>query len=123
MWHAPRPPERGVENARVVRIHREIMGADVFTGEEDLLPGLAAIARAIDSALLIRSMSMAQCRDVHEIRVRRMDTHLADLTRVFQSQVHPGLACIGCLIDAVAVGDVSTEGGLTHAGIAHVGTR
>ena len=95
MWHAPRPPERGVENARVVRIHGEIMRTDFFTGEEDLLPGLAAIARAIDSALLIRPMSMAQCRDVHEIRVLGMDTHLADLTRIFQSQVHPGLASIG----------------------------
>src|SRR6266704_1141780 len=104
MRHAPRPPECRVEDAWVVRVHRKIVASGVFTTEQDVFPCLAAIARAVDSTLLIRSMGVPQCRDIHQVRVLCMDAYSAYLARVFQSQVIPCLAPIGCLPDATSCG-------------------
>ena len=52
-------PHAGEQDARVVGIHHEARGADVFVHEQHLLPGLAAVLRAVDAALLLRPVGVA----------------------------------------------------------------
>ena len=60
--------------------------------EEDFLPGGAAVERAIDAAVRVGSVDVAQRRHVHTIRVRRVHHDASDLARGFEPDVGPGLA-------------------------------
>src|SRR6185312_10390871 len=53
----PRGPQRGVDHLRVGGIKREVNGSGVVVGEQHLLPGGAAVGRAVDAAV--------RCRRVH----------------------------------------------------------
>ena len=50
-----------------------------FVVEEDLLPGGAAVGGAIDAALGIGIVDVAERRDIDAIRVGRVDGDAADL--------------------------------------------
>jgi hypothetical protein len=53
-WRTPRRPTARRREPRVLRVDGEVDGADVVRVvglEQDLLPGLAAVQRAIDAAL------------------------------------------------------------------------
>src|SRR5207247_8430853 len=50
-------PRAGEESPRVVRIHREIGNSGVLVHEEDPLPGLPAVHRAVNAALLLRAVT------------------------------------------------------------------
>ena len=99
------------------------MAAGVLVAKEDALPGLAAIARAIDAALLVRAMRVTERGDVDEIGILRVDAHLADVARLREAAVRPGLAAVGGLVDAVAVRDVAANRRLAHADVDHVAGR
>ena len=67
---APEAPGRGVEDARIRRVHRQVDRAGVAIDEEDALPVLAAVARAIDAAHVVRAEGVAQRGDVDEVGIR-----------------------------------------------------
>src|SRR5919201_2063074 len=83
---ALRLPEGGVEDAGVVRVHGEVDGAGPLAAKEDLLPGGAAVARAIEPALLVRSPGVAQRRDVDQVGVVRVDADLGNVPGIGQAK-------------------------------------
>ena len=64
-------PHRGVEDARVRRVHLELESAHVVAHEQDALPGLAAVARAVDAPLVVRPEGVAERGGIHHVRVAR----------------------------------------------------
>ncbi len=57
-------PESGVENARIVGVQSDIVRADLLVKEQNVLPGLAAIAGAEDAALPIGAVSVSESSDI-----------------------------------------------------------
>ena len=51
----------------------EVDDAGLFVLEEDLLPGLATVLAAVDTAVLARPERVADRRYVDQVRIRRMD--------------------------------------------------
>src|SRR5690606_20477642 len=64
---APGFPDRGVEDARVGRVHRQVDRAGLAALVQHQLPGLAAVFRAVDAALRVVAPDMAERRDVDQI--------------------------------------------------------
>ena len=58
---------------------------------------------------------MPERRDEHGLLVARMDQHIADLARVLQPDMLPGLARVERAVDAVAVAEVPPDARLAHA--------
>src|SRR5215813_2745549 len=83
----PRLPERGVEHLGLARIHHEVGDAGGVVAEEDLLPRLAAVVRAIDASVGTGTEHVPLRADVDEVRVLRMDAHARDLPRVGKADV------------------------------------
>src|SRR5262249_27740834 len=110
-------PDRGVEPARVGQVEREVDRAGASALVEHPLPGTPAVARAVDPALLVRAPGVAECRDVHDVRVGRVDAHAADVAGVGQAEVAPGLPAVVGAVDAVAVRDVAPDRRLARAGV------
>src|SRR5512146_496930 len=67
-----------VENAAVRRIDRDVGEAGVLVDELDPVPGLAAIRRLVDAALRIRTKEVTGRRDVHDLRIVRIDHDAGD---------------------------------------------
>ena len=63
---------------------------------------------------------MAQRCHVDQVRVLRVDADHADLLRVLQTDVRPGLACVQRLVNAVAVRGIAADRALACAHINHV---
>ena len=115
----PRPPhdlpEPCVEDARVEGVHLQLRGASFFVDAEDLLPGLAAVLRAVDAPLLVRAARMTERGDVDQVRVRGVDPHAGDLPRGVEPRVGPGPARVCGLPDAVAGREVPSDRRLSHS--------
>ena len=77
--------------------------------------------RAEEATLLVWAVGMAERGDIDDVGIGRMDAHLADIARIFEAEMRPGLARVGGLVDAVAMRDIAANGGLAHANIDHVG--
>src|SRR5690606_14656445 len=120
---AARLPGTGVEDARVRRVHRDLVNPGIFADEEDALPGLAAVGRAVQPAVRIGTEDVAERRDVDDVRVRGVDRDLADVAGRLQAHVLPALSGIGGLVDAVAARDVAADRRLAHPDIDHVRVR
>src|SRR5205085_12378395 len=97
---APRLPHRRVEVAGVARIEREIDGARILALEQHVLPAGAAVLRAEDAALAIRSPRVPERRDIGDVRIARMHAHASDVARVAQADVLPRAPAVGRSIDA-----------------------
>ena len=69
---------------------------------EDVLPRLAAVVGAEDAALLVRAPQVTHRRNVHDVRVARMDEDAPDVLRGVEAHVAPGVPGVGGLVDAVA---------------------
>jgi hypothetical protein len=102
-------PERGVQDPRVRRIHREVRRARLVVDVQDLLPRFAAVLGTEDAALGVRAPDVALRRDVDEVGVLRVHAHARDLARVLESHVLPGAAGVGRLVHAVAVRGVAAD--------------
>src|SRR4029077_3171030 len=83
-WRTTRVPERGVNGLGGRRIEGDVDGADVVALEENLLPGRAAVARAVDAAIGVRAIDVAERRHEHDVGVLRIDEDAADLPRVVE---------------------------------------
>ena len=66
---------------------------------------------------------MAEGRYINAIRIRRVDHHASDLTRGFEADMGPGLARVGGLEHADAVGVLAADIGLAGADVDHIGIR
>ena len=120
---APRFPHRGEQDARIGAVHRQLDRTRHIAAVQDLLPGLAAVPGAIDTALRMGTEYVTQSRDIDEIGILRMDADAADELAVPEADVEPCAAGIGRLVQAVAVGDVEADRRFSRAGIDHVGVR
>jgi hypothetical protein len=89
---APPLVRRRVEGLRALRVHGHVHEAGVLVDELRVDPGLAAVRRAEEAALLVRSPEMAQGGDVHDVRVGGVHDDAADVVRVREPQVDPRLA-------------------------------
>ena len=96
-------PERRVDDVRIARIDADVVAADVLVLVEHLLERRAAVGRAEDAALGVRTVRMAERRDEQPIRIA------ADRPRCSRSsacraaaEMRPRLAGVGGLVDAVA---------------------
>src|SRR5204862_4044963 len=98
-------PQGGQESVRLGRVYDEVDDAGAVVLVQDLVPGLAAVARLVDAAVLVGAVQAAEGADVDGVRVLRVDDDLADLVGLLEADVRPGLAAVGALVDAVAVRD------------------
>src|SRR5262249_36552481 len=99
-----RLPQDGVEGTGIGRVEGQGDGTGVLVLEEDALPGLAAVGGAVDAALLVGPVGMAEDGDEDAVRILRVDEQGSDLLPVAQAAVLPGLAAVGGAVDAVACG-------------------
>ena len=91
--------------------------------EQHLLPALAAVLRPEHAALRVRAVRMPDGRDVHDVRIRRVNADAPDLAAVGQADVRPGLAGVGRLVDPVARRQVAAQARLAHADVDDVRIR
>ena len=80
-------PHAGVEDRRLLRIEREVGAAGVGVDVEHLLPGLAAVGRLVDAALLVRAPQLAGGADVDRVRRLGIDLDAGDALGVLQPDV------------------------------------
>src|SRR4051794_29637727 len=102
-------PEGGVDDARVGEVQREVHHPGFRAAEEDVLPGRPTVLRAIDAALRVRSVRMTECADIDEVRIRRMDTDLADIARLGEAHMPPRPPAVHGFVDTVAMRDIATD--------------
>src|SRR5262249_15660239 len=98
-------PGRGDEFLGVGRVHLQVDDARLVVDVEHPLPALAAVGRLEDTALLVGAVQPADGADVDGVRVGRVDGDVAGLEGLRDAHVLRGLAAVGGLVDAVAVGD------------------
>src|SRR6185312_3434753 len=94
-------PHTRDQRVRIVRIHGEPGAADILAAEENPVPVLAAVGRAVDALLLLRSGRAAQYAGEDDDRVGRMNDDAADPAGLWKSHVGPRMAGIGRPVDAV----------------------
>src|SRR6185436_21138007 len=82
-------PRRGVEDARIRAVEREIDRAGPLAPEEHAVPIAPAVPGAVHAPFGVRAEGVAQRRDVHEIGVLRMHLDPADVTGVAEAYVGP----------------------------------
>ena len=81
----------------------------------------AAITGAEHAALRIRSIRMAERGDIGEIGVVRGDQDAADLLRIIEADLRPGLSSIARAVHAVTLRDIRTHVGLAAADVDDIG--
>src|SRR2546430_7514666 len=87
-------PHCGVNRARIIRVGRQLDRSHVFVLIKGPGPGLPTVSRAKYSTLLVWSKGVAQGSDQDDVGVFRIDKDAADLPRVAQAQMRPGLTGI-----------------------------
>src|SRR5262249_20718413 len=78
-------------------------------------PGLAAVAGLVQAALPVRPPEAAQGGHIGDVRVFRVDGDAADVARLLDAEVLPGLAAVGGAIGPVAPGDAVARVALAGA--------
>ncbi len=111
---ALRLPDGGVEDARIIRVHRDVVRTRPVALAQHEVPRLAAILRAIDTALRVRPPGVAEGRDIDDVRVLRMDADFADMAGRGEAHIAPRLAAVGGLIDAIPMRDITANRRLAH---------
>jgi hypothetical protein len=95
----PRPlarfPQNGEDDLRVREIEGEIDSASVLVLVENFLERAAAVSRAEDAALGIRTVWMSENRDEDAVRVLRINDDRGDLLPVAEAEVLPGFPSVG----------------------------
>ena len=89
-WRTARGPQRCVERARILGIDGQIDRADIVgigLLEQNLLPVRAAVGGAIDAALGVGVVDVAESRYIDAVGIGGVDDDAADLARVFEADV------------------------------------
>src|SRR5262245_48197974 len=79
----------GEKCLRILRVHDDIGRARVVVDKQYFLPRLAAVDGFKNAALGVRTPEMSYCRDIDNVRVRRMDDDAADVARILQASIFP----------------------------------
>ena len=116
-WRPPSLPQRGINDVGIARLEREVDRPSVGVLEKRLGPGLAAISRAEDAALLVRPVRMAQSGYEYDVRVARIDEDLRDLLRIGKSDRLPARAAVARPEHTDALRDVGAHVGLAGADV------
>ena len=111
----------GIHDVRVGRIDVDVGTAGQVVLVEHLLPALPAVHRLEEPAFLVRAPLAAERACVHDVGVARVDDEARDLLAVREADVHPVLAGVDRLVDAVADGRVVAGIALARAGVDHIG--
>ena len=82
-----RGPHAGKDHLRVSRIEHEINRPGIFIFIENLLPGLAAVERAENATLGIRTIRMPERGDKNAVRILGIDEDRSNLLRIAQSAI------------------------------------
>ena len=114
-------PQRGVQDACVGRIEREIDRAGGIVDEQHLRPALAPVARAEHAACGVRSERVPHGGDVDDVRVGRVDADHGNVARIVESEVAPRLAAVGRSPHPIAVCQVFPPIRLARAHVDHIG--
>jgi hypothetical protein len=106
--HLPRQPlvipERSVENPRIRRIHREVIGAARrVRALEHQRPRFPAITRAVDPTLSRPLPAITLNGRVYEIRIGRMHAHLRNLARALEPDPRERPASVRAAEHSIAV--------------------
>src|SRR5687767_4595668 len=107
-------PHRRVEDARIVRVDREVDRARALVAVQHALPRLPAVARTEHAAFGIWSVRVPERRDVRRVGILGMDADLADVARLLEAEMRPGLARVRRAVHAVTVRDVAADAALAH---------
>src|SRR5439155_7485301 len=94
-------PHRGKEDVRILRIEIDVDAAGAVVEVMNFLPALAAVASAEDVTFGVFAVSMPERGNEGGIRIRGVDDDFADVARVLQANVVPGLAAVVPTVDAV----------------------
>ncbi len=121
--HALRLPHGGVENARILGIHRQVDAAGRVVDVEDLAPRHSAVGGFENAALGVRLEHVSHGGCVDDVGIARIDGDLGDHVRVAKPGIRPRLAGVGRLVDAVAGVEIAANVGFAGAGVDDVGIR
>src|SRR5262249_36605637 len=86
---------------RILSVHRDVDRARVVAHRQHLLPRLAAVLRAIDTALLVGAEDVAEHGHVGDVWILRVDPDVAYEASFRQADVLPRLARVGRLVHSV----------------------
>jgi len=103
------------------RIERDRRAAGVGILIEDPLPGRPSIARAVDAALLVGAVGVAENRGEHAVRIARVDGELGNLLTVGEAAVCPGASAVGGTVDAVADREIRPPQAFTACDVDDIG--
>ncbi len=92
---------RGVHGA-AVGVDCDLADAGITVDEQHLLPGFPTIFRAVQTALLVWSPQVTHRGGEHDVRIGRVDRHAANVVRLLQAHVLPGVATVDRLVNTVA---------------------
>src|SRR4029453_14811560 len=95
-------PGAGDESCWVLDGHLEAGTARVLIDEERMLPGLAAVFGAKNTAVFLRTRGTAQRTHEHDVFIGWIHDDRADAAGLSKTHVRPRFARIGGLVDAVA---------------------
>jgi hypothetical protein len=93
---------RGKQRVRRLPVDHQIDRAGAIVDVEHFLPGLPAVARAEDAALLVAREQMPHCGDINGLRVGGMNDDARDVMGVWETHQLPGLTGVRGLEDAFA---------------------
>ena len=102
-------PSRGIKNARVARIHFDIVEACVFGDIQNLIPILAAIFGFVDTAHRAGPENVTKDCSVQVIRINGINNHLWNLDEARVPNVGPRPATIGRPVDAIPGRDIAAR--------------
>ncbi len=108
-------PHPGVEDLGVRGVHGQVAGAGLGVDVKDLLPGLAAVPRAEDAAVVVGPPEMALGGDIDDVGIDGVDGDPADEAGVGEAHVLPGPAGVLGFVNAVAGGHGIARGRLAGA--------
>jgi hypothetical protein len=117
----PRLPEDGIHRVRVAGAEGHVGRADVLVDVEELLERLAAVCRAVDPPLLVRTVRVAEDRHEEPLLVLRVHDDLRDLLAVAEAEVGPGPPAVPRAVDPVAGREVGPLHALPAADVDDVG--
>ena len=102
-------PHAGVEDLRILGIDRQVRAAGVAVDEEGALPGLAAVGRLVDPALVVAVPEVAGGADPDGVAVARVNGDPGDVLAVLEPRLLPGVAAVGRLVEPVADRDAVSD--------------
>ena len=114
---------RGIDDLSVGRVNGDIVEPRVGVDVLRLGPGLAAVLRAIQSALGILPEEVAHGCDEDDLRVSGIHRDAVNRLRVIQTEVSPGLAAVCGAANTVANRGTLAVVGFAHPDVDDIGVR